>query len=423
MCNNQTNTLFGVEIQRPLEEENIKEIFKIIKDIIKNKVESEDSDIDQLMHEMDSTIKDFIEQLDEVEFEKFIEIMEGEMSAGVEDSNEDTISIMDSEETKWSFYIRFKISKPLGVDQDSIVFLDRFTIVSDSNESLKGSTILKLKSSDNLIYREIVDVSKKVEQALILAFAESGIGISYPEHLASEVIVEKLRRELESVFIGRHIDIYEKHCTIPLINFSDKFGVVLFPSGTFQYNSMTKMESDTFDVEEFTLSFDKNYNKFEDVFIYDNKFKKLETAISILTASLFDDLLINKIILSMTAIEVLSEKIKRSDNEIEALNYLKKELSEADLDENVKKSITQGVLSNEFQSIGKNCGILVKNLLGKKEVDPFYKLYNYRSQLVHGGSISDDKKTMYKIHMEAYLFSKRIILSYIESISNIKKDE
>nr|WP_252348636.1 HEPN domain-containing protein [Gluconobacter sp. P5B12] len=183
------------------------------------------------------------------------------------------------------------------------------------------------------------------------------------------------------------------------------------------------MESDTFDVEEFTLSFDKNYNKFEDVFIYDNKFKKLETAISILTASLFDDLLINKIILSMTAIEVLSEKIKRSDNEIEALNYLKKELSEADLDENVKKSITQGVLSNEFQSIGKNCGILVKNLLGKKEVDPFYKLYNYRSQLVHGGSISDDKKTMYKIHMEAYLFSKRIILSYIESISNIKKDE
>nr|WP_232830245.1 hypothetical protein [Pectobacterium parmentieri] len=138
-----------------------------------------------------------------------------------------------------------------------------------------------------------------------------------------------------------------------------------------------------------------------------------------LTTSLFDDSLINKIILSMTSIEVLSSKVRRPDAEIKALDYLSKKLNESDINDEVKTSIEKGLLSLQTQSIGKNCKTLVKNLLGKKDSELFYRLYDFRSQLVHTGSLKEEEeqKEMLNIYMDAYSLAKRLLVAYIDKSS------
>ena len=74
------------------------------------------------------------------------------------------MNLMDPEKTKWKFYIRFKVSKPLGIEQDSICFLDKYTIKPDRDQSFKDSDILVLTTSNSCIYREMISESKKVEQ-------------------------------------------------------------------------------------------------------------------------------------------------------------------------------------------------------------------------------------------------------------------
>ena len=116
--------------------------------------------------------------------------------------NDETVNIADPEKTKWSFYIRFKVSEPLGIDQDSINFLEKFVIKSGSDLSLKETNILMLENTEPLIYREIIEVSTRVERALMLAFANLGIGTAYAENLASEKILEEIRNGMEKVRSG-----------------------------------------------------------------------------------------------------------------------------------------------------------------------------------------------------------------------------
>lgn len=86
-------------------------------------------------------------------------------------------------------------------------------------------------------------------------------------------------------------------------------------------------------------------------------------------------------------------------------------------DPEVKASLTRTLESMRFQSIGKSCKSLVKSLLGKKDSQLFYKLYDYRSQLVHTGSLKDDQEKMYKIYSDSFFLAKKLLSTYIKQLS------
>lgn len=407
--------LFGVKISTPLERDTVKQVLDNLPKLAIDKFASENTTIEQVMQAVNNEIKNFLTILDEVDAEFFCEIAEEYLPL----SNECELNITQPEKDKWNFYIRFQIPRPPGIDCDSLVFLDKFIIESDSGLSLKEAKILRLKNIETAVYRDIAVISRKVEQALILAFSDLGIGIAYPDNLASAALLERLKRAVEKDFVEQHTVRHDGFYDVPLIHWSDKFGVQLFPEKSTAWDTKAVQEYDVVDVERLDHLFNQHYNRFKNVFIAGESFQKIKTATSILATSLFDDSLINKIILSMTAIEVLSERIRRPNAEIDALAYLSKKMNESEFDVNVKEAIKKGLDSLQYQSIGKNCRVLVKKLLGKKDSQLFHKLYDFRSQLVHAGAIKKDEKEeqieMFNIYMESYSLAKRLLVAYVEN--------
>lgn len=401
--------LFGINFYRPLNKNMIAQLVGVFPKLVEAKLEEDSISFEEAMSGITSKVLQFAEQLEDLDSLLFIELLQEELSTKMESD----VSIMNPEETKWKFYIRFKISEPIGLDEESLAFLDKYIIKADEGQTLKDSDILILTTSDSLLYREIIHESKKVEQALILAFAELGIGIAYPKNLASEAILDEIRENIENHFIKENTKIYDSYYERPLIHFSDKFGVVLFQEESLAWNSKASQEKKSIKIKDFEKTFCNNYNQLKNSYIVDYKFKKIEVATSILTTSIFEDSLINKIILSMTVIEVLSEKISRPNEELKVLDSL---VSTLDDNNDIDKNIKQALNSIRFQSISKSCKILVKDLLGRKEVKLFYKLYDYRSQLVHSGTLLNNKDEMLKIYYDSYDLAKRLVTAYLKRL-------
>ncbi|WP_429135681.1 hypothetical protein ACQXXB_07895 [Aeromonas veronii] len=410
--------LFGITFSRPLETDNIIRLVEIIPELALKKASVDGGGLSKAIAAIFSEVVDFSEKLDSDESTLFLDVFERECSARMTGTIENEVEITDPSETMWKFYIRFKVSEPLGLDSSAINFFGKYLIKPAKNKSLKDDDTLILTSESSMTYREIMFESKKVEQALILGLAELGIGVAYPENLASEALLEKIKKEAESQFLKTHTKVYDSFYEMPLIHFSDKFGVVLFPEQSFPWDSKAEQDKEPVDITKFDEAFSKNYEKLKGLQIIDDKFKKIEIATSILTTSIFEDSLINKIILSMTVIEVLSNKESRSDEELKVLDYLAKVLHDrSDIDLNTKSSINQALESSRYQSISKSCKVLVKSLLGKKDANLFYNLYNYRSQLVHTGVLKNDRDEMLKIHNESYDLARRLLSAYLKLIN------
>lgn len=402
--------LFGITFNRPIQMDSISKLINSFPELVEKKREVDDKNPDEAISEIMNEILDFFEKLEQADRSAFSKLFE----EAQEPDNKD-ISTFDPDETKWNFYIRFKISEPLGLEQDLLCFLEKYTIEPDTNLSLKDSNILVLKTSDSMIYREVLAESKKIEQALILAFAELGIGIAYPESLASEVILEKIKTETEGRFFEENTKIYDNYYERPMIHFTDKFGIILFQEDSLPWNSKATEEKNPVELVNFDRYFSSTYNQLKDFQLEDRSFKKIQIATSILTTSIFSDSLINKIILSMTVIEVLSEKVYRADEELKILDYLLDTMNkDCDANQQIKETLTQALNSVRVQSIGKSCKTLVKNLLGGKKARLFHKLYDYRSQLVHAGILNDDREEMYKIYNDSYGLAKDVLTAYIE---------
>ncbi|EKG2484548.1 hypothetical protein QTV42_004170, partial [Vibrio vulnificus] len=117
---------------------------------------------------------------------------------------------------------------------------------------------------------------------------------------------------------------------------------------------------------------------------------------------------------SMTVIEVLSDKVPRTDQELQVLDYLMSAMEQKpDIDDKTKASLSNALDSIRFQSISKSCKALVKNLLGGKDAKLFYKLYDYRSQLVHAGTLKNDRDEMFKIYSDSFDLAKRLLTAYL----------
>lgn len=415
MNKNLIDNLLGDVKGTPFSRKTIAKLFDSIERKFFPEIESGKISLAQFIDFFNNEIFEFAEVLEENEREIFLRIVESEAAFRNElKENDPLVKIMDPDADQWSFYIRFKISRPLGVDQEFIKFLDDFSIESDSDLPLKYTTVLKLKNLKKSIYREIIEISKKAEQALIIAFSGHGIGIAYPDDLASEAVQEKIKKAAESSFVSHHTQYHEAYYDRPLMHFGDKYGVVLFHEDSVSWDSKTTQDISPTDTKKLSELFDKSYKTLESIWLVDERFKKIDTATAILTTSLFDDSLINRIILSMTSIEVLSEKILKPESEIEAIDCLMNHLKKTDLDESTKNSIQKSLELIRFQSIGKSCKILIKNLLGKKDAEKFYELYEYRSQLVHAGELKEGKGKMYEVYIESYELARKTLDAYID---------
>ncbi|EKG2484728.1 hypothetical protein QTV42_004449, partial [Vibrio vulnificus] len=289
--------LFGIAVSRPIELDNIVKIVEIIPELVIEQANVGGKTFDDAMSNIISEVLNFSEQLEPDESEIFLELFESECSTRMTKSVDNDFEIIDPSETKWKFYIRFKVSQPLGIEQDSICFLNKYTIKPDRDQSFKDSDILVLTTSDSCIYREIISESKKVEQALILSFAEMSIGIAYPKNLASEAMLEKLKGVVEENFFKENTDVYETYYERPSIYFTDKFGIELYQEKFAPWDSKATEEKSPTKTDDFEKVFSKNYSFLKKSYITDHAFKKVDIATSILTTSIFEDSLINKIIL------------------------------------------------------------------------------------------------------------------------------
>ena|GEM_PF-4234464 len=406
--------LFGIAVSRPIEFDNIVKIVEVIPEVVIEQANVDGKTFDDAMKNIISEVLNFSERLEPDESEMFLELFESECSARMTKSDDNDFEVIDPSATKWKFYIRFKVSQHLGIEQDSICFLNKYTIKPDRDQSFKDSDILVLTTSDSCIYREIISESKKVEQALILSFAEMGIGIAYPKNMASEAILEKLKGVFEERFFSENTNVYETYYERPLIYFTDKFGIELYQENAAPWDSKATEEKSPTKADDFEEVFSKNYSFLKKSYITDHAFKKVDIATSILTTSIFEDSLINKIILSMTVIEVLSDKVPRTDQELQVLDYLMSAMDQKpDIDDKTKASLSNALNSIRFQSISKSCKTLVKNLLGGKDATLFYKLYDYRSQLVHAGALKNDCDEMFKIYSDSFDLAKRLLTAYL----------
>ncbi len=116
------------------------------------------------------------------------------------------------------------------------------------------------------------------------------------------------------------------------------------------------------------------------------KFGTLRTveALNVLGLALADTHARSKLILAMTAVEILSVR-GRVDRDVEdALNALMSKLSEIQVAGEVKLQLKRVLGDAKRESIGKAGKCLVQKMLGDGAAEEFRELYKLRSELVHG---------------------------------------
>jgi len=110
-------------------------------------------------------------------------------------------------------------------------------------------------------------------------------------------------------------------------------------------------------------------------------------ALNVLSLCLSDPHAKSKLILAMTAIEVLIDRQPVEAEMAEAIQMLKNKINEIDTKKDIKDRLSNILGTARTESISKAGERLVKDILGDAEVKEFRKLYKIRSELVHGNAL------------------------------------
>ncbi len=109
-------------------------------------------------------------------------------------------------------------------------------------------------------------------------------------------------------------------------------------------------------------------------------------ALNVLGLALADPHAKSKLILAMTAVEILSDRAAVDEVTAKALDSLKSKVSEIDAAQNLKDRFSKLLDDAKRESISKAGKRLVKEVLGGAKAKEFYKLYDIRSEIVHGNT-------------------------------------
>ncbi len=107
-------------------------------------------------------------------------------------------------------------------------------------------------------------------------------------------------------------------------------------------------------------------------------------ALSVLGLALASPHAKSKLILSMTAIEVLSDRGDVDQDIKEALDALQGQIKMVEATDATKGVLAKVLESAKRETISKAGKRVVKEYLGARQAKEFYRLYDVRSQLVHG---------------------------------------
>jgi len=99
-----------------------------------------------------------------------------------------------------------------------------------------------------------------------------------------------------------------------------------------------------------------------------------------------------------TAMEVLSEQVKRDKPQVDFIKALIKQIAESELDEKVSHSLRSELGRLKKVSITEACIALIRRTLGNERVETFRELYNFRSQLVHNGCVESGIDLQGELH-------------------------
>lgn len=107
-------------------------------------------------------------------------------------------------------------------------------------------------------------------------------------------------------------------------------------------------------------------------------------ALNVLSIALADPHAKSKLILAMTAVEVLSDRASVKEDHLAALDALKEKIPEIKTTSFLKEKLTEMLEGAKVETISKAGKRLVREILGSAKAKRFYELYNVRSELVHG---------------------------------------
>ncbi|GFM77864.1 hypothetical protein PSCICM_36830 [Pseudomonas cichorii] len=94
----------------------------------------------------------------------------------------------------------------------------------------------------------------------------------------------------------------------------------------------------------------------------------------------------SKLILAMTAVEILSDRESVEPEVVNSLDALREKIPEIKATPEVKARLNKVLEDAKRESISKAGKRLVKRVLGGTKAKEFYKLYDVRSELVHGNA-------------------------------------
>ncbi|HHG8575467.1 TPA: hypothetical protein ACPYQ4_000241 [Pseudomonas aeruginosa] len=144
-------------------------------------------------------------------------------------------------------------------------------------------------------------------------------------------------------------------------------------------------------------------------------------ALNVLSIALADPHAKSKLILAMTAVEVLIDRARVEEAHLAALDALKEKIPEIKTTDFLKEKLTKMLEGAKVETISKAGKRLVRGVLGSAKANRFYELYNVRSELVHGNvsrmSIDLERHPeIEKLAEEGFQLALKLALKLCESV-------
>lgn len=288
----------------------------------------------------------------------------------------------------FSFKISFKLShNRVDTDKTKIRLLDSkdiYLIAPDEKGKISDSDSLLVTGSYYKTYRDAAIDMIRVEQALKMSALSEYVGISVSNEGHDDYPHNVILREMEKPFLGSGL------------MFKQLVFRRVYETKTNFFDPKPSIETEPVQCENLVNQFNKYYENYDVAF-------ELSSAIDMLNSIKFEYSSKVRLILSMTVVEMLSNsKLSRTEEEMRLIDSLVDKIEESDIDNNKKQSLSLAVNGCRNLSISNACKKLVKSKLGRKRAEDFYRLYNYRSRVVHSGGLDDPMKSDEDLQAEIY---------------------
>lgn len=284
---------------------------------------------------------------------------------------------------------------------------DIYLTSSVDNEKLCDSYSVEVVGSQYETYREAAIDMLRVEQAFKMSALSEHLGVSLSNDGHDDYPLHEILKNMEKQFLGSGV------------MFKQLVFRRVFETETQFFDPNPSQEFEPVQCDNLVKQFNKYYKKYDVAF-------DLSPAIDMLNSIKFEYSSKVRLILSMTVVEMLSDpKIFRTKEEIELIDKMIDDIEASDIDDNKKKSLCLAIEGCKSLSISNACKKLVKSKLGRKRAEDFYRLYNYRSRVVHAGGLEDPDRgddelqaEIYKAAGEANLLASDLVHAVLEEHVN-----